>query len=117
MSQPVALILSILIEGGVAALMLWRLRWGAPWRGAAAALVGTLVTHWAVWAVMPPLIEEIGYWPTLLIVEGCVVLVETVAYRFVGGLTWRRALTASFAANLASTLAGLVIYYARVALR
>lgn len=117
MTQPVALLLSILVEAAAAAALLRGLGWASPLRGAAAAVAGTLVTHWAVWAFMPLVIEEIGYWPALLIVEGVVVLAETLAYRVIAQLPWRRAFLTSLVANAVSTLAGLAIYAVRASLR
>ena len=113
MSQPLALLLSILIEAAVAAGLVAALRWAPAWRAALAAAAGTLVTHWAVWAGMPPLTAAIGYWWALPVVEGLVVLAETLAYRLVARLSWPRALLVSFLANAASTAAGLLIWWLR----
>lgn len=110
MSQLEALLLSILIEAAFAAVLVAVLRWGTSWRAGASAGAGTLSTHWAVWAVMPMLAAHLPYAANLLVVEAGVVLIETPAYRFVGGLSWGRAASLSLAANTLSTAAGLLIY-------
>lgn len=113
LSQLAALLLSVLVEAAVAAALLAGLHWGSPGRGALAATVGTLATHWAVWAFMRPVTEAVGYWPALAIVEGLVVLAEAPAYRLIARQPWPRALLLSLLANVASTGVGL-IYYALI---
>ena len=60
MSQPLAMLLSIAIEAAVAAALISALRWGSAARAAAAATVGTLLTHWFAWHWSLPLMAAIG---------------------------------------------------------
>jgi hypothetical protein len=110
MSQTAALILSIAIEAVVAFVLIRALRWGRGVRAALAATLGTLVTHPFVWALVPRFEPVLGYTATVALVESGVMLAESVAYRLIGPLVWRRALVASLIANAASTAAGLLYY-------
>jgi hypothetical protein len=110
MSQLEALILSIAIEAVVAFALVRGLRWGGGWRAALSAALGTLASHPVAWPAMLALIAPLGYWAALAVVESGVVLAESVAYRLIVPLRWRRALLASLVANAASTGAGLLYY-------
>ena len=110
MTQTHALILSIAIEAVVAFVVVRGLRWGGGTRAALAATVGTLVTHPFVWYAVPRLEGPLGYGPAVVLIESGVVLAESVAYRLIVPLDWRRALPASLLANAASTGAGLLYY-------
>jgi hypothetical protein len=110
MTQTVALILSIAIEAVVAFALIRALRWGSGMRAALAAALGTLVTHPFVWALVPRFEPLLGYAGTVALVESGVVLAESVAYRLIVPLVWRRALVASLIANATSTAAGLLYY-------
>jgi len=110
LTQTDALLLSIAIESAVAWALIAGLRWGAGVRGALAAAVGTLLTHWAAWSGFQWLHEDLGYAPTLVVVETGVIGVEWVVYRVLVPLAAARALLASAIVNAASTLAGLAIY-------
>jgi hypothetical protein len=110
MTQTEALILSLALEAAVAFALVCGLRWGSGARAALAAIVGTLFTHPLVWLSLPRLEVPLGYWWALALVEGGVVLVESLPYRLFVPLRWRRALLASLVANAASTGAGLGYY-------
>jgi hypothetical protein len=110
MTQTAALTLSIAIEAVLAFALVRGLRWGGGIRAALAATVGTLITHPCVWYAVPRLEDSIGYASAVALVESGVVLAESVAYRLIVPLPWRRALVASLIANAASTAAGLLYY-------
>jgi hypothetical protein len=110
MSQTTALIMSIAIEAAVAFVLIRALGWGSGLNAALAASLGTLVTHPVVWVLIPRLEGSIGYAGSVALVESGVVLAESIAYRLVVPLMWRRALVASLIANAASTAAGLLYY-------
>ena len=112
MSQPAALVLSIAIEAVLACVMVRSLRWGSGLNAALAAAIGTLVTHPCVWYAIPRLDPHIGYAGAVALIESGVVLAESVAYRLIVPLPWRRSLLASLVANAASTAAGLLYYAA-----
>ncbi len=113
MSQTTALVTSIAIEAMVAFGLIRAVGWGSGLNAALAASLGTLVTHPIAWVLIPRLEGQIGYGGSVALVESGVVLAESVAYRLVVPLVWRRALVASLIANAASTAAGL-LYYALV---
>lgn len=77
MSQPLAMLLSIAIEAAVATALISALRWGSAARAAAAATVGTLLTHWFGWHWSLPLMAVIGDAPGFVAVEACVTLFES----------------------------------------
>jgi hypothetical protein len=110
MSQTAALVTSIAVEAVVAFMLIRALGWGSGLNAALAASLGTLVTHPVAWVLIPRLEGPIGYAGSVALVESGVVLAESIAYRLVVPLVWRRALTASLIANAASTVAGLLYY-------
>jgi hypothetical protein len=110
MSQSVALVMSIAIEAVVAFALIRSLRWGREANAALAAALGTLVTHPLVWVLVPRLEAPLGYAGSVALIESGVVLAESLAYRMIVPLAWRRALAASLVANAASTAAGLLYY-------
>lgn len=109
MSQPLAMLLSIAIEAAVAAALIGALRWGNAGRAAAAAAVGTLLTHWFAWHRSPPVMAVIGDVPGFVAVEACVTLVEAGVYRFLVPVSLGRALVLSLAANGSSAAVGIVL--------
>jgi hypothetical protein len=110
MTQTQALILSIAVEAAVAFVLIRALGWGSGLNAALAASLGTLITHPVVWHAVPRLEETIGYAGAVALAESGVVLVESIPYRLIVPLAWRRALIASLVANGASTAAGLLYY-------
>jgi hypothetical protein len=110
MTQTAALTLSIAIEAVLAFALVRGLRWGGGIRAALAATIGTLITHPLVWFAVPRLEDPIGYAGAVALVESSVVLAESIPYRLIVPLSWRRSLLASLIANAASTAAGLLYY-------
>jgi hypothetical protein len=110
MTQTAALALSIAIEAAIAFALIGALGWGSGLNAALAASLGTLITHPIVWLLIPSLEEPIGYAAAVALIESGVVLAESVAYRLIVPLAWRRSLLASLVANTASTAAGLLYY-------
>lgn len=110
MTQTAALVLSIAIEAALAFAMIRGLGWGDGLNAALAASLGTLITHPVVWYAVPRLSAPLGYAGAVALVETGVVLAESVPYRLIVPLPWRRALPASLVANAASTAAGLLYY-------
>ncbi|HKU95126.1 MAG TPA: hypothetical protein VJR58_07620 [Vineibacter sp.] len=110
MSEVDALLLSCAIEAAVAAVLVWRMRWGPAGRAALAAGLATLATHWIAWRSVLWLLDGLGYPAAVLLVETVVVAAEALAYRLIVPLDLRRALILSLAANAASTGAGLALY-------
>lgn len=110
MTQIVALLLSLAIEAAVAASVAKIARWGNPRRAAAAAILATLITHGLVWPGVSALERLLGYLPAVLVVETCVVAVESIAYRLIVPLGLSRALLLSLIANAASVGVGLAFY-------
>ena len=108
MSQPLAMLLSIGIEAPIAAALIRALGWGSAARAAAAAALGTLLTHWFAWNWSQPLMAAIGDTPGFLAVEAGVTVVEAVVYRFLVPVNVGRALALSLAANGGSAAIGIV---------
>ncbi len=117
MTQGLAFLLSMLIEGAVAAILgVWLRerfdlsRFGASVRAGAGAVVGTGATHPAVWVGFPRLVEWTGtWWGAAALGETGVVLVETLFYAAVLRGHWRWSFGLSAAANLASFGAGIIL--------
>jgi hypothetical protein len=109
MSQPLAMLLSIGIEAAIASALIRVLGWGSAARAAAAAALGTLLTHWFAWHWSPPLMAAIGDIPGFIAVEAGVTVVEAGVYRFLVPIGLGRALALSLAANSGSAAAGVVL--------
>lgn len=115
--QLEAWILTLVSEGIVAALLA-RTFGMTPWKAAAAAVAGSLVSHPIVWWSYHELfIGKLGYWPTFAIVEAFAVSVEAPFYRLAGAPRWSAAFAISFVVNAASVLAGFAMYAIQGALR
>jgi len=110
LTQIEALLLSVAIEAAVAWPLVAGLRWGHGARAALAAAVATLLTHWPAWSGFQWLYEHLDYAPTLLVIEGCVIAAEWIAYRLVVPLPAAQALAASAIVNASSTLVGVALY-------
>jgi hypothetical protein len=109
MSQLVAMLLSIGIEAAIAWVLIAALGWGSAARAAAAAALGTLLTHWFAWHWSPPLMAAIGHVPGFVATEAGVTLVEAGVYRFVVPVDVGRALVLSLAANGGSAAVGVIL--------
>lgn len=109
MTQVSALLVSIAIEAAVAAAAIRVLRWGRSSRAALAAALGTLLTHWIAWQVVPTAMNIIGTMPGFLAVELVVTAVEAVVYLFIVPLSAVRAIVMSLIANGSSAVAGIIL--------
>jgi hypothetical protein len=109
MSQWQAMLASIVIEAVVAAALITALAWGHAARAAAAATLGTLITHWFAWHSAPPLMAAIGNIPGFVAIETGVTLVEAVVYRFLVPVGLGRALILSLVANGCSAGTGILL--------
>jgi hypothetical protein len=115
MTQGLAFLLSMLLEGAAAALLgaclskqLDLSRFGASLRTGAAAVIGTGATHPAIWMEFSRFQEWTGTWwgAAALSIAG-VVLVETLFYAAALRGHWRWSLALSLVANPAAFGAGL----------
>jgi hypothetical protein len=111
MPEYEALVISVAIEATIAFLIVRWARW--PSRGAGhaglAAAVATAVTHPQLWAVALWAYPKFGYWPSAVVLEAIVVLVEGGLIGWMASLALRRAMLLSLATNAASFAAGLLI--------
>jgi hypothetical protein len=112
LAEALAMLASIAIEGAVASVLLRTLHWGSGRRGAMAAAIGTLFTHFLAWTLVLRLMDGLGYGCAVALVESGVVVFESLPYRLIVPLSWPRALFASLVANGASTGAALCYYAA-----
>lgn len=111
MTQPEAMLLSLLIEVPVvAALGLGRVAPGGPWRRL--VLVGvamTLITHRFAWVLN----EQLAAWPFVAraaLIEGLVVLLEGALLARWGRVGWSQGYGLALVANAASFAGGLVVF-------
>jgi hypothetical protein len=109
MSQWLAMLASIAIEAAVAAALISALHWGSAARAAAAATLGTLLTHWFAWNWSPLVMAAIGDVPGFAATEAAVTVVEAGVYRYIIPISFGRALVLSLAANGSSAAVGVVI--------
>jgi len=117
MTQGLAFLLSLLIEGAVAALLgVWLhehfnlSRFSASVRIGAAAVVGTGATHPALWVGFSRLLEWTGiWWGAAALGEAGVILVETLFYAAVLRGHWRWSLMLSAIVNLAAFGTGIFL--------
>ncbi|MDE2133865.1 MAG: hypothetical protein KGJ49_04640 [Alphaproteobacteria bacterium] len=111
MLESEALLVSAAIEAPIAFLIIRAMRWqsrGAVHGGLAAA-VATAVTHPQLWAAALWAYPRYGYWPSLVVLETIVVLVEGVLICWIVRLSLPRALLLSLVTNTASCAAGFLI--------
>lgn len=106
--QMAAWIVTLISEAIIAALLArsFGLAW---WKAAAAAVLGSLVTHPNVWWLHYHLLGEMGYWPSFAVVESYAVLVEAAFY-CAAGSRLGNAIMISFVVNAGSVLAGFAMY-------
>jgi hypothetical protein len=106
-----ALLISAAIEAPIAFLIVRATHW--PSRGAVhaafAAAVATAVTLPQLWAAALWAYPRFGYWPSVIVMEAVVVLVEAGLIGWMARLSLRHALLISLGANTASCAAGLLI--------
>src|SRR5512147_3309859 len=117
MTQGLPFLLSMLIEGVVAALLgVWLCtrfnlsRGSAGVRTGAAAVIGTGATHPAVWIIFSRFLEVTGtWWGAAALSEAGVILVEALFYAAALRGHWRWSLAISTLANLVSFGVGLAL--------
>jgi hypothetical protein len=112
MQEAVALAISAAVEAPVAMAIVYATRWRSrgAWHAGLAAAVATAVTHPQLWDAATWAYPRFGYWPSLVALETLVVLVEALLIAWMAALAFHRALAVSLAANLASCVAGLLIF-------
>jgi hypothetical protein len=108
LTQTEALALTLVIESAVAAGM-GRAYGRTIWLCAAAAILGSCITHPILWAVFRDVTQLLGN-ATTPALEAVIIAAEALAYRAVATRRWDEALLFSFAANFASWFAGELIY-------
>lgn len=109
MAEWQALLLSILFEAPVAAALVYRLRPKQALAAAGASVLATMASHPQLWAAALWAYPRFGYWPSILGLEVLVILFEAAVMGLILRLSWRQALALSFAANLVSVAAGLLL--------
>ena len=107
LTQTEAFALTLLIEGVAAYLLAPQFKVNS-WRAAAAALIGSAISHPVLWPSAFALFPYLGALtvPTL---ELGVVLFESVAYRLIATKSWRTALILSAIINFLSWLGGFLV--------
>jgi hypothetical protein len=117
MTQGLSFLLAMLIEGMAASALGWWLaprgdvsRASASLRCFAAAVIGTGVTHPAMWLWLSRLADLTGSWWGGVAISQCLVILnETPFYAAALRGHWRLSLALSLGANLASLAGGLVM--------
>lgn len=111
MTEIEALALAVAVEGPVTYALVRFTGWsnrGAVHAGVA-SVVATAVTHPQFWAGALWAYRHFSYWPSILVGEALVVVVEAVLMAWMGQLSLRHAAQASLLANTASYIAGLMV--------
>ncbi|PWR19582.1 hypothetical protein DKG75_14000 [Zavarzinia compransoris] len=103
------MLLSVLFEAPVAALLVHRVRPGQALAAAGASALATAASHPQLWAAALWAYPRYGYGPSLIGLEILVVLFEAGVMGWILRLRPAQALGLSFAANLASVAAGLLL--------
>lgn len=111
MSEFEALLASAVIEGPVAYALVRLRRWPSrgPLHAALAIMVATAATHPQLWAASLWSFPRFGYWPTMAVTEGAVVVVEAAIVAWGAALPPARALAVSALANGTSFVVGLAL--------
>ena len=108
MDEPMALVLSAVIEFAIAALIVHLTKW--PSRGALhvglASAVATAVTHPQAWNAALWAYPHLSYWPATLGIETAVIAIEGLLIAWIAALKFRSAMLVSLLANLSSFFAG-----------
>lgn len=94
-----------LVSEGIIAALIARDFGLTRWKAAAAAIVGSLITHPIVWWAYHEQLATWGYWEAFAALEAFAVLAEAPFYRLAGA-PWARAVALSFIVNAASVLVG-----------
>lgn len=107
LTQTQAFVLTLVIEAAAAWLLAPRFR-VKSWRAAAAAVIGSALSHPVFWSAALALYPRLG-WATVPSLEILVVLFESLAYRLIATKSWRHALLLSAIVNFISWLAGFLL--------
>ena len=107
LTQTEAFALTLLIEGAAAYLLAPKFAVNS-WRAAAAAVIGSAISHPVLWPSVLALFPWLGAL-TVPILELLVVLFESAAYRVIATKSWRTALILSAIINFLSWLAGFLL--------
>lgn len=108
LTQTEAMALTLVIEAAAAAALAPAFR-RAAWLCAAAAVVGSCVTHPILWAVYYDAAATLGPFTTPIL-EATIIAAETLAYRALATPRWDEAALFSLIVNAASWGAGELIY-------
>lgn len=114
MTPLLALLLSLATEAPIAAAVVAIVGWCRPARAAAAAIIGTLLTHRLAWEAVLVATDHMAWAAAVLLVEAAVVIAEAIVYRVMTGLSIPRALLVSVLANAGSTALGVALWLAGV---
>ncbi len=112
MAQPLALLLTLLIESAVALPLLATTGWATDrgWRATLAIVcAASLLTHPFAWGLTVEWAGSGPFWARALAVEVGVTVAEGLLYTRMIPLRWRQGLGLSAAANAASFGAGLLL--------
>ena len=108
MTELEALVLSCAVEAPTAYLIVRLTRWNSrgPLHVAAASAVATAVTHPQLWSAALWAFPRFAYWPSVLMLEAVVMLVEGGLICWMAQMKPSQALLVSLAANSGSMLVG-----------
>jgi len=107
LTQTEAFALTLVTEG-IAAAVLARSFNVKPWRAAAAAVIGSTISHPILWPATLALYSRLGLM-TVPLLEILVALFESIAYRLIVTKSWRTALVLSAIVNFLSWLVGFFL--------
>ena len=109
MTEIEALIFSAAVEAPIGFLLARQMRWACRGRlhVAAASAAATAITHPQLWAAALWAYPRFPYWPSIIVLELAVVLVEGGLIAWMAALRIDRAMLVSLAANSASCFIGL----------
>jgi len=106
LTEPIALVISAAIEAPIAFLIARVAQW--PCRGALhvglASAVATAATHPQLWSASLWAYPHFHFWPSVVVLEALVVLVEGCLIAWMAQLRLDRALLVSLIANFVSTI-------------
>ncbi len=113
MTQPIALLLSLIIE--VPAVLLFSCITEPMSRKEQLLLImlacaATMLTHPFAWESDAMLVPYLTFPLRVTIIESAVIVIEGTLYALLSDLGWRRGMVASALANAGSFFLGLVIY-------
>lgn len=110
----IALLLSLSVEALIAAAVVGIDGRCRPTGAAAAAVVGTLLTHRLAWEAVFVATDHLDWVSAVLLVEAVVVIAEAAVYRAMTVLSTARSLLVSLLANAGSTALGFGLWLAGI---